>query len=243
MKTIKWSTRILALVILVFALPFYFGYGNPLPFINSSYSLWENIALTMVPIIFIGLALGWKYPRLAAYLIIFPISIGFILGLITKSNMGINLAVPLLPGILYLVDRKKIIKTVGVLLIKDDKALLVEHNESAGHLNGKYGLPAGRIELKEGIKEAAQRELKEETNLDVSLNDLILLKKKWTAKIKRKDGDKEFSLRVFYSNNFSGDLKNNEETSPKWIDINEIEKLDLLPNVFAIIKFYQNLKK
>ncbi len=106
MKIIKWSARILALIILVFALPFYFGYGNPLPFINSSYSLWENITLTMVPIIFIGLALGWKYPRLAAYLIIFPILIGFALGLITGANMSINLAIPLIPGVLYLVDKK-----------------------------------------------------------------------------------------------------------------------------------------
>lgn len=243
MKTIKWSARILALIILVFALPFYFGYGNPLPFISSSYSLWENVALSLMPIIFIGLAVGWKYPKLAAYLIIIPIVLGFVVGLFTKANMSINLAVPLIPGILYLFVKRKIIKTVGVLIVKDDKVLLVEHNESAGHLNGKYGLPAGRIELGEELKETAQRELKEETNLDVSLDNLILLKKTWKAKIKRKDGNKEFSLKVFYSNNFSGDLKSNEETSPKWININEIEKLDLLPNVFVIIKFYQALKK
>jgi len=46
-KIIKWSARISALVIILFGLPFYFGYGNPLPFINSDYSIWENIVLIM----------------------------------------------------------------------------------------------------------------------------------------------------------------------------------------------------
>lgn len=242
MKIIKWSARILSLVILIFALPFYFGYGNPLPFVDPNYSLWENVALSMMPIIFIGLALGWRYSKLGAYLIIIPVVFVFIIGIISEVNMGINLAIPLIPGILYLFNKKKLIKTVGVLLVKDNNVLLVKHNESAGHLNGKYGLPAGRLERGEGKKEAAQRELKEETNLDVSLDDLILLNKKWTAKIERKEGNKEFSLRVFYSNNFSGDLKSNEETSPEWINIDKTEKLDLLPNVFNIIEFYQKLK-
>ncbi|MFA5360275.1 MAG: hypothetical protein WC349_04995 [Patescibacteria group bacterium] len=103
MKTIKWIGRILALGILIFALPFYFGYGNPLPFAKSNYSIWENVALTMMPLVFIGLALGWKYPKIAGWLIISAIAIGFIVGLLTEANLSINLAVPIIPGILYLV--------------------------------------------------------------------------------------------------------------------------------------------
>lgn len=104
MKTIKWITRILALCILIFALPFYFGYGNPLPFANSNYSLWENVALAMMPLVFIGLALGWRYPRVAGWLIVIAIAIGFIVGLLTEANLSINLAIPIIPGILYLVE-------------------------------------------------------------------------------------------------------------------------------------------
>ena len=103
MKTIKWIGRILALGILIFALPFYFGYGNPLPFAKSNYSIWENVALAMMPLVFIGLALGWKYPKVAGWLIVGAIAIGFIVGLLTEANLSINLAVPIIPGILYLV--------------------------------------------------------------------------------------------------------------------------------------------
>lgn len=107
MKIIKWSARILALCILVFALPFYFGYGNPLPFAKLDYSVWENVALLMMPLVFIGLALGWKYPKIAGWLVVTSIIIGLTVGLLTDANLSINLAIPIIPGILYLVDGYK----------------------------------------------------------------------------------------------------------------------------------------
>jgi hypothetical protein len=103
-RVIKWIARILALCILVFGLPFYFGYGNPLPFINSNYSLWENVALTAMPLVFIGLGLGWKYPKAGGFLIMISITIGFMVGLLTKANFSVNLLIPLVPGALYLID-------------------------------------------------------------------------------------------------------------------------------------------
>lgn len=107
MKIIKWISRILALGILIFVLPFYFGYGNPLPFANPNYSLWENVALAMMPLVFIGLALGWKYPKVAGWFIVIAIAIGFIVGLLTEANLSISLAIPIIPGILYLIDGYK----------------------------------------------------------------------------------------------------------------------------------------
>jgi len=57
------------------------------------------------------------------------------------------------------------IKTVGVILFRDDQVLLVCHGEKASHKNGVYGLPAGRIEEGENSKQAAVRELREESDL------------------------------------------------------------------------------
>jgi len=104
MKMTKWAARILALGVLVFALPFYFGYGNPLPFVKPDYSLWENVALSMAPLIFIGLALGWKYPRVGGWLIILSIAVGFVVGIFTEANMSVNLLAPAIPGFLYLMS-------------------------------------------------------------------------------------------------------------------------------------------
>ncbi len=129
-----------------------------------------------------------------------------------------------------------IIPTAGVLIVKNKKVLLVKHGETAGHLNGKYGLPAGRIQDNESAKEAAQRELKEETGLVADSDGLILLPGEWFAAIERKDGAKQFALTVFLADKFKGQIRGNVETMPEWINIDSLDKYDLLPNVENIIK-------
>ena len=129
-----------------------------------------------------------------------------------------------------------IIPTVGILIMKNEKVLLVRHGESAEHLNGKYGLPAGRIQDNESAKEAAQRELKEETGLVADSDGLILLPGEWFAAIERKDGAKQFALTVFLADKFKGQIRGNVETMPEWINIDSLDKYDLLPNVENIIK-------
>lgn len=101
-KFLKWSTRILALVIIVFGLPFYFGYGNPLPFLNPEYSMWDNTWLTVFPLMFIGLGLGWKWPKIGGLLVTTPILIGLILGLVFGGGMSLHMLVPLIVGSLYI---------------------------------------------------------------------------------------------------------------------------------------------
>lgn len=102
-KILRWFARISALLFLLIGLPFYFGYGNPLPFINPEYNFAENAGLTAVPIIFFGLLLGWRYEKLGGYLVSIPLFLGFVLSLLTKAVFPINMLIVLIPGILYLV--------------------------------------------------------------------------------------------------------------------------------------------
>lgn len=102
-KVMKWFARITSLLILLIGLPFYFGYGNPLPFINPDYTLAENIGLIFFPMILLGLALGWKYKKLGGYLVIIPLVLGFVSSLIFHFSFPINMLIALIPGLLYLV--------------------------------------------------------------------------------------------------------------------------------------------
>lgn len=128
-----------------------------------------------------------------------------------------------------------IVPTVGALIIKNGTVLLVKHGKTAGHLDGKYGLPAGRIEEGEDAKEAVCRELKEETGLVADQDSLILLPGVWFADIERKIGTEQFSLKVFLVDKAEGRLSGSVETVPEWINIKDLKKYDLLPNVSDII--------
>ncbi|MFA7710652.1 MAG: hypothetical protein WCY30_06070 [Candidatus Neomarinimicrobiota bacterium] len=101
---IKWTARILALIVIGFGLPFYFGYGNPLPFINPEYTIWDNTWLTIFPLMFIGLGLGWKFEKTGGFLVSVPILIGFVIGLIFESDLSLHMIIPLLTGVLYIIS-------------------------------------------------------------------------------------------------------------------------------------------
>lgn len=103
LKIIRWSARIISLLLLVFGLMFYFGYGNPLPFANPDYTWIENVWLSLVPVIFIGLAVGLKYEKVGGWLIVAPLLLGIIFGVIGDANFSANMLVAFVPGILYLI--------------------------------------------------------------------------------------------------------------------------------------------
>ena len=109
---IRWTARIIALAVLLFGLPFYFGYGNPLPFIDPNYTLWDNLWLSVFPLMFLGLGLGWFFHLVGGYLIVIPVSLGMLFGLFIQGEIVWHMTVPLLCGALYLVvgyGKKKVV--------------------------------------------------------------------------------------------------------------------------------------
>ena len=133
--------------------------------------------------------------------------------------------------------KEYIIPTVGILIYKDDKVLLVKHGEKASHVTGSYGIPAGRIEDGESAKQAAVRELREETGLiteESALEDLPLDLP--PANIKRKNGEtKTFSITVFLCRAYTGTLSATDETIPEWIAVKNIDSLPLIINIKLMV--------
>lgn len=60
---------------------------------------------------------------------------------------------------------------VGVIVFRDDKVLLVKRANRPGQ--GLWAIPGGRVELGETLKEAARREVKEETGVSISPKEPI----------------------------------------------------------------------
>lgn len=133
-------------------------------------------------------------------------------------------------------EASKPLLTVGVLIIKDDKVLLVKHSERAGHLTGTYGLPAGHVEEGDEEKDTAIRELKEETGLETYKDLLKELPTEYIAVIKRKNGAVDMKYKIYYCSSFNGVLQSSEEGEPEWVEISKLLEIDLLPNVRSAIE-------
>lgn len=123
--------------------------------------------------------------------------------------------------------------TSHILIFQNDSVLLVRHGGKAGHITGTYGIPGGHRNGNESLEEAAVREFKEETGLEVDQADLEeFLDNEYSADILRKDGTiRNFTMHIFLAKKWTGEIKENEETSPLWIDIGSLDKYNLLPNV------------
>ncbi len=120
------------------------------------------------------------------------------------------------------------IPTAGIVVLKGSQVLLVRHLDQASHLTGSYGLPAGKLEAGETEKQAAARELLEETGLRVEEHELFKIPKLWLTDIRQKDGIKRFSFTAFVARVFKGDLRVSNKTVPEWVDIELIKRLNTI---------------
>lgn len=120
-------------------------------------------------------------------------------------------------------------KSVGVILLDNNKVLLVKHTEKAKHQTGAYGFPAGRVEIakNETEKQAAVRELFEETGLKISGVDLQEFPGNYVeSTLEMKTGPEDFAYRVFLGKNWSGNLQASEDNIPEWVALDKVESLN-----------------
>ena len=117
--------------------------------------------------------------------------------------------------------------SAGVVLIENDKVLLVKQ------LNNTYSFPKGNLEGKETKEEAAIRETKEETSLDVE----IISKKEYNISYYLENNNLK-KCTYFIGRITGGNIKKQEEEIEKvlWVNINEIDKYLKYENIIKLFK-------
>jgi len=60
----------------------------------------------------------------------------------------------------------------AMLILKRGNQILFSRRANTGHCDGLFSLPAGRVELRESIRDCIIREAKEEINITINKNDL-----------------------------------------------------------------------
>ena len=106
---------------------------------------------------------------------------------------------------------------VGVVVVRDDKILMVQ--EAKQKCYGKWNMPAGHLDDGEYIFDAAKREAKEETGVDVELLNVLQI-------FSTKDNRPQFIY--FLGRAISDEISfdKSEILDVKWIPVDKIFELD-----------------
>ncbi len=136
------------------------------------------------------------------------------------------------------------------ILLQDGAAAIIVNNEGKILLQNssvvdRWMLPGGCQELGETFEETIIREIKEETNLDVNINDLNLINiiSGKSRKHTYPNGDIVFNNTVLYEiKDYTGALKATDESKDiKFFNLDEIPENLLDMDLIEIYKKYKNV--
>jgi len=128
---------------------------------------------------------------------------------------------------------------VRVILMDKNRKILFLKRKNSKYANEKWCLPGGKINTFQKAFVACKKEIKEETNLDIS--DVEFLFYNDGLPIEGQT-DRHF-LELYFTAKFSGKIKINEESSDfKWMKPGEMSKFDVAFNHDKIIKEFLILR-
>lgn len=110
------------------------------------------------------------------------------------------------------------LNVVGAAIIKNNKVLIAKRK--SGELKGKWEFPGGKIENEETPQEALRREIKEELDIDISVNQLID-----SSYYEYKDFN--VNLSVYECIHEEGTINDIEHEELKWVEANKVIEEDL----------------
>jgi ADP-ribose pyrophosphatase YjhB (NUDIX family) len=122
---------------------------------------------------------------------------------------------------------------VSVAISEGDRILLVRRGRPP--FDGVWAFPGGRVELGERLVDAARREVREETGVEVEIGERIDI-----AEIVRRDEsgkvEGHFVLVVFAGRVRSGDIVAGDDAAEaRWVERDDLAGLQLTPDTARIL--------
>jgi ADP-ribose pyrophosphatase YjhB (NUDIX family) len=120
---------------------------------------------------------------------------------------------------------------VGVVVVEDGRILLVQRGRDPG--KGMWAVPGGRQHFGEPLRDAARREAREETGLDVVIGDVV-----WVGD-SIGPGDPpawHFAIIDFLAHPIAGELRAADDADDvRWVDADEARSLPLVPTMPSLL--------
>lgn len=124
---------------------------------------------------------------------------------------------------------------VTLVLDQEHRLLMMKRTDS-----GLWGIPGGAVEPGEVIEEAAKRETREETNLDILEMSLFGVFSGLELYYKYPNGDEVYNVSIVYlARGWRGEIKLNDEHSQwNWFYADDIPK-DISPPIRTILEQFK----
>lgn len=125
------------------------------------------------------------------------------------------------------------ISGVSMCVVKDNKVLLAKRANPTSY--GLWSFPGGHVEKGEALRDAALRELAEETGINAEIVKLID-----TIDIIHRDSSGEieahFILSVFLGNWIGGEaVADSDASDVRWVSADEVEQLQTTPGTAELV--------
>lgn len=121
---------------------------------------------------------------------------------------------------------------VGVVCIDDGAILLVQRGRGAGA--GLWAVPGGKVRLGERLTDAAVREVREETGLDVAVGGVV-----WVGEAIGPGNPPayHFTLTDFAGTVTGGRLQAGDDAADaRWVPLGEVAGLPLTPTMIDLLE-------
>ena len=120
-------------------------------------------------------------------------------------------------------------KTINVVaaLIRDGKRVFATAR-GYGNYKGWWEFPGGKVEPGESPEEALVREIREELDSEISVDEYI-------STIEHDYPEFHLSMRCYWCSLISGDLVLKEAEDAKWLDVETIDSVKWLPADITLI--------
>lgn len=105
---------------------------------------------------------------------------------------------------------------VSAAVLRKNGKILITRRKFEGHLGGLWEFPGGKVRENETPEQACVREIKEEVNLDISVDSFL-------ASIKHAYTHFKIRMDIFNCTYVSGDLKLNGPVDYRWVTVDELE--------------------
>ena len=119
---------------------------------------------------------------------------------------------------------------VGAVILEKGKILLIKRGSEPN--KGLWSIPGGPVRIGETLREALRREVREETGLEVEVNELAFV----ADEILEFEGARYHYVIVdFFANIKGGELKpGSDAVDARWFNLQEMEKEDVVDFVRKI---------